>query len=426
MESVPRPPQSSSSGESPSASGSSTRCSGKPWLEHDWLRSTLTDLCSFDRESATEGERQAAVWLVERLAEAGAGARIEDETASGTYWWPLGIGVAAGALAGVASLRARSTAARLAAGAVAAAAAAGIASDYPPGPRLIRKALPARETSNVIAEIGPADAKRTVVVVAHHDTAHAGLLFHPEIPRRASERFPNLWSRADTSPPMMFPVLGGPVAVALGSLLDSRSLTALGTALSAGAIPVFADIARRPAVAGANDNGTAVVLLIALARALADQPTESVRVMLVSTGSEESFSEGMKAFAARHFPELPTESTFFISVDTVGSPHLNLLEGEGFLRMYEYPKDAIAMAAETADELGIWLYPNLRLRNGTDGLEPLAAGYPALSMCSVTDYKAPSNYHWETDTPDRVTYETLVDAIRLTEGVVRRLDRSWI
>ncbi|MBH0208138.1 MAG: hypothetical protein HP495_06425 [Nitrospira sp.] len=44
---------------------------------------------------------------------------------------------------------------------------------------------------------------------------------------------------------------------------------------------------------------------------------------------------------------------------------------------------------------GIWLYPNLRLHNGTDGLEALVAGYPTISMCSVTDYKAPANYHWE-------------------------------
>jgi hypothetical protein len=47
-------------------------------------------------------------------------------------------------------------------------------------------------------------------------------------------------------------------------------------------------------------------------------------------------------------------------------------------------------------------------------------------MCSVTDYKAPANYHWKTDTPDRVDYGTLADAIRLTEGLVRRLDQRWL
>lgn len=408
------------------ATGEETASKATSHLDPGWLQEMLEELCRFDRESASSGEREAASWIVERLAEQEVEAEVEVEDVHGTYWWPLGLGVAAGALAGIASLRSKSRKGRLAAGAVAGAAAAGIASDYPPGPRWIRKLLPRRDTHNVIARIGPADADRTIVVVAHHDSAHAGLLFHPGVPDHLSKRFPALWDHAETSPPMMFPVLGGPVAVALGSILGSRLLTRIGTALSAGAVPVFADIGARSAVPGANDNGTAVVLLLALARALREHPTERLQVMLVSTGSEESFSEGMKAFGERHFPELPPDKTFFCCVDTVGSPHLNLLHGEGFLKMHEYPKDLIEMTEEIARSLGIWLYPNLRLHNGTDGLEALVAGYPTISMCSVTDYKAPANYHWETDTPDRVDYGTLVDAIRLTEGLVRRLDREWI
>ena len=395
-------------------------------LDPEWLRSMLEELCRFDRESASQGERDAAAWIVERLAESEVDARIEPESVHGTYWWPLGLGVAAGAAAGMISLKAKSRLGRLAAGALAGAAAAGIASDYPPGPRWIRKVLPERETHNVVAEVGPPDAERTMVIVAHHDSAHEGLLFHPAVPDAFSRRFPMLWDDAETSPPMMFPVLGGPAAVAVGSLVGSRLLTKLGTALSAGAVPVFADIAARSAVAGANDNGTAVVLLLAIARALRAEPTEKLRVMLISTGSEESFSEGMKAFGERHFPDLPKENTFFCCVDTLGSPHLNLLHGEGFLKMHEYPEHLLEMTEGIARDLGIWLYPNLRLHNGTDGLESLAAGYPTISMCSVTDYKAPANYHWRTDTPDRVDYGTLTDAIRLTEGLVRRLDREWI
>ena len=397
-----------------------------PHLDPDWLRKMLEELCEFDRESASQGERDAAAWIVDRLAESGVEARIEPESVHGTYWWPLGLGVAAGAAAGLISLKSKSRLGRLAAGVLAGAAAAGIASDYPPGPRWIRKALPERETHNVIAEIGPPDAERTMVIVAHHDAAHEGLLFHPAVPDSFSRRFPMLWDDAETSPPMMFPVLGGPTAVAVGSLVGSRFLTKVGTALSAGAVPVFADIAARSAVAGANDNGTAVVLLLAIARCLQEEPTGNLRVMLVSTGSEESFSEGMKAFGERHFPDLPRENTFFCCVDTLGSPHLNLLHGEGFLKMHEYPEELLEMTEQIARDLGIWLYPNLRLHNGTDGLESLVAGYPTISMCSVTDYKAPANYHWKTDTPDRVDYGTLVDAIRLTEGLVRRLDQRWL
>ena len=57
------------------------------------------------------------------------------------------------------------------------------------------------------------------------------------------------------------------------------------------------------------------------ARALAERPPERMRVLFLST-SEEATCEGIHHFARRHFPELPRERTFFLCLDTVGSPHL--------------------------------------------------------------------------------------------------------
>ena len=195
--------------------------------------------------------------------------------------------------------------------------------------------------------------------------------------------------------------------------------------LSAGFAAAMANIGASAVVPGANDNGTGVVALIALARALSERPTESVRVMLVST-SEEGLCEGMRAFAKRHFDELPTSHTFFLAIDTVGSPHLLVLRGEGMLGVTEYPPRSLALLDGLADDLGIWLCPNLRLRNATDGVYPLAAGYECASLCSCTQLKQPANYHWPTDVPENVEYGTLADAIRLVEALVRRLDERWL
>src|ERR687892_1737171 len=82
-----------------------------------FLREKLEQLERIHRPSASDGEREAAEWIVGRFGELGAEARIEVERAHGTYWWPLGLGAAAGAVAGIASLRSRSLAGRLAAGA---------------------------------------------------------------------------------------------------------------------------------------------------------------------------------------------------------------------------------------------------------------------------------------------------------------------
>jgi hypothetical protein len=386
----------------------------------DRLRGWLEELEGIERPSASEGERRAAEWLVERFGELGAEARIEAEPAHGTYWWPLGIGAAIGALGGILSLRGR----RLLGASLGVGAAAGMASDFPPGKRHLRRFLPRRTTYNVVCELGPADAERTVVLIAHHDAAHSGLVFHPELPNIADRL--GMIERSDTSPPLMAPVLGGPVLTALGALSGKRLLTKLGIFLGLGSAAAMAEIGARKVVPGANDNGTAVVSLLALAEQLTERPPENLRVILLSVGSEESFSEGIKAFGERHFTRLPRESTFFLCLESTGSPHLLVLRGEGFLKMREYPSRSLALMDGLAEELGIRLFPNLRLRNGTDGLESLAAGYETAVIASCTDLKQPANYHWWHDLAENVDFDTVADGVRLSAAAIRRLDQRWL
>ncbi|MEX2108409.1 MAG: M28 family peptidase [Solirubrobacterales bacterium] len=384
------------------------------------LRGWLEELEQIYRPSASEGERRAAEWLVERFAELGAEARIEAEPAHGTYWWPLGIGAALGGIGGLLTLRGR----RLLGGALAAIGAAGMVSDYPPGKRLLRRLLPRRTTYNVVCELGNAEAERTIVLIAHHDAAHAGLVFHPALPKIADRL--GMIENSDTSPPLMAPVVGGPILSALGALTGRRLLSRLGVLLGFGSAAAMAEIGLRKTVPGANDNGTSVVTLLSLAERLLEDPPDSVRVILLSAGAEESFSEGMKAFGERHFPNLPRESTFFLCLEGLGSPHLLVLRGEGFLKMYEYPRRSLELMDGLAEELGIWLYPNLRLRNGTDGLESLAAGYETAVLAACNDLKQPSFYHWPNDVSENVDFGTVSDAIRLSEAAIRRLDQRWL
>jgi hypothetical protein len=379
-------------------------------------------LASIRRPTASQGERVAAEWVAARLRELGAAeARVETEQVHGTFWWPLGLAATAGIAAGIAGLRGR----RVLAGALAVVAGAAAADDLPPGSRTLRSVLPQRAATTVVAELGPPDADRTVVLVAHHDAAHAGLLYHPAIPEMVFGRFPWLIDRVDTSPPLMAPVVAVPLLVGAGALTGSRGLLKAGIAVSALSAAALADIAFRDVVPGANDNATGVAALLAVACSLTERPTESVRVMLVSS-SEEALCEGMQAFSKRYFGGLPHEKTFFLALDTLGSPHLLVLRGEGMIRMREYPARSLALLDGLADELDIPLFENLRLRNATDGVIPLAAGYECASLCSCTRLKQPANYHWPTDIPENVDYGTLSDAVRLAEAVVRRLDEGWL
>jgi hypothetical protein len=382
---------------------------------HAELEGVVRHLASFQRPSASAGERRAAEWIARRLSEHGCEARVEQERAHGTYWWPMGLLCA---LAGTAALAGRRTPA-LAAGAFATAA---IADDITGGRQWFRRRLlPSRPTWNVVAEAGDRDAERTIVVVAHHDAAHTSLLFSPAPSAFVGEHFPGLIERSDTTPPLMWPVIGGPLLVAAGALLGVRSVRVAGTALALACAAAFAEIGARGVVPGANDNLTGVATIAGLARRLAEEPVAGVRVLLVSTGSEESFMEGMQAFARRHFATLPTDRTHVICVDTVGSPELVMLEGEGMLRMHDYPAQFKELVAGCARRAGVHLRRGLRFRNATDALIARRAGYPTVMLGSINRYKLPDNYHWPTDVPDNVDFTTTANAVALCHEVVQKL-----
>jgi hypothetical protein len=76
-----------------------------------------------------------------------------------------------------------------------------------------------------------------------------------------------------------------------------------------------------------------------------------------------------------------------------------------------------------AEEMGNWLFPDLRLHNGTDGLETLAAGYETAVLASCNDLKQASNYHWPTDVAANIDFTTVERATDLCQEAVRRLHR---
>ncbi len=297
------------------------------------LERVVRELASYERPSASEGERRAAEWLAGEFREAGCRAvRVEEERAHGGYWWPLGLLNAGSALAALAG-------GRLASVLTGGAAAAAVYDDVSGGRLWFRRrAVPHRSAWNVVAEAGDPDAERTVVVMAHHDAAHSGLVFHPALPRIAMRLTPALHAKANQSVPIIFGVFLGPLLLALSGLLGSRLLRAAGLVFSIGATAAMTDIGARSVVPGANDNLSSVAALVALAHALRERPPEGVRVILLSTGAEEGFMEGMQAFARRHFPALARDTTEFLCLECVGSPRLCVVEGEGMLRMRLYPE----------------------------------------------------------------------------------------
>jgi Peptidase family M28 len=437
--------------------------------EESRLRAVVEHLQAIDRPPASAGERQAAEWLRERFIAHGLTARIEEEPATGSFAVPIALLCAAGAAAGL-SRRARPLA-----GIAGLAAAAGIADDVSAGPHLFRRLLPRRTTYNVVAEAGDPDAAETVVLVAHHDAANGGVVFHPGPTRWIADRFPDWYARQETSPPLLRLVVAGPALAGLGALLGRRGLRRLGGWMALTSLLAVGDIAARSVVPGANDNLAAVAVLVELARLLGEEPPVGVRVLLLSTGSEESFMEGMRGFVARHSPGaqaggcpvsgcagrraqpdanvtpgaqaggcpprdreaqhgqpdaehrtflLARERTRFVVLECVGGPEAIVLEGEGMLRMHDYTPAVRDWLAACGERAGHRLRRGLRSGFATDALIALKAGYPTGVLAAIDRYKMAPNYHSQRDVAANVDFGTVAACAEICLEAVRSLSRS--
>ena len=145
-----------------------------------------------------------------------------------------------------------------------------------------------------------------------------------------------------------------------------------------------------------------------------------MRVLLVSTGSEESFMEGMRGWVRRHGPGLDRGRTSVVVLETLGSPELILLEGEGMIWMTDYDDGVRDLIAASAQRAGVALRRGLRLGFATDALSALRGGLPAATLASCDEYKMPANYHSQRDIPGNVDFETVAAGARVAEAAVRR------
>ena len=378
------------------------------------LREIVEHLASFERPSASDGERRAALWIADRLRDLGHAAEVEAEPAHGTYWWPLGIFSVVAGVAGVI----RSRLLGLVAGV---ATALGVWDELGLWWRRSRFFLPKRTAWNVVGRAGDPDAHEVVCVIAHHDAAHSGLIFDQTSTRKLAARNPEFIARARHWPMILWLVFIGPVLVALGSLLRDRGVRLTGALFAFGSAGAFADIGLRKVVPGANDNLSGVAAMLGAARSLAERPVDGVRVLLVSNGAEESFEEGMAGFVRTHEHELPRDRTWFVVLDTVGSPQLVLVEGEGMLTMSAYDAELKDVMEAAGRDAGADLLRRHWNAFGSDALIGLRTGYRSALLASFDDAKLPSNYHSPTDVPENVDYDRVADAAAVVDATVRRL-----
>ena len=357
------------------------------------LRADVQALAALERRSASEGERRSADWLVERLAAAGAD---QVEVQRFPYQHTFAGAQAAHFAAGLAGAVRGGRAGR----ALAAAALLSFEIEYSGRSQWLRQLLPAGEGANVVGRLRAAGKRsRTLVLVAHHDAAHTGLMWHPALVGAARGSFAAL------------PEL----AMAGTALLGARRLPALVLAI---ALALSADVARGPTVPGANDNASGVAAVLALVERLATEPLPGTEVVVLLPGCEESGMGGMAEWLRRSRDSLDPRSTLVLGLDTIGSGEPVVLEAEGPLWSVRYRPEDLELADRGASLAGLGPLRRYRPGGWTDPVLARLAGLPAISLLSVSG-DGFTNYHLPTDTPDRVDWDCVERCLVITESIAR-------
>jgi Peptidase family M28 len=383
------------------------------------LREVVETLSPVDRTPCSAGERAAAEWVAARMLASDAGVALEDEPSWGTFP-PTATGTG---LLGIAAAALVLSGRRRGGGLLALGVFAGIVDEAQNGPRILRRIVRRRRTTvNLVGRVGEGAAESTLVVLAHHDAPQTGALFDQTLQRRLHERAPAVLERFKTPLPQWWIGLAGPLATFAGALTGRGRYAGAGVAIGALGTAAVADIWRSETVQGANDNLSGVAALVALAELLREQPVAGLRVLLVSCGAEETLQDGVRAFVASHRDELDPARTAFVNLDTVGSPHLVLLEAEGPVWMEPYAGPWLRDLVEAhAERLGIPLLRGFRARASTDSVIPSRAGYAIATLVSVTDWMSPANYHLPSDVPANLDYASVADATRLVYSIAHEL-----
>ena len=356
------------------------------------IRQDVDALAAMRRDSAGPGERASAEWCAGRLREAGASdVRIEPFSYQGTFGHVHALHFAMATLGRI----------------WAATALLAFLLDYSGRAQPLRALLPAGEGANVIARL-PAAGERssTIVLLAHHDAARTGLVWHP-------------WLAPPARPDGVTPFSLLPELAMAAIAFGPRRLRTPARALLASVAALSLEVARGETVPGANDNASGVAAVLGLAERFVAERPDGMEVTVVLCGAEESGMGGAAAWLRGARPDLDPATTLVLGLDTLASGEPMLASSEGpLLWPVRYRENDLALAENAARGAGLSPPRRFRVGGWTDPALATHAGLRSLSILSLRGNSF-NDYHRPTDVPANVDWKSIEDCASLAEATAR-------
>ncbi len=193
-------------------------------------------------------------------------------------------------------------------------------------------------------------------------------------------------------------------------------------ALAVGTLAMQVSDERQPYIEGANDNATAVSVLLGLAETLTLAPLANTEVTLLFTGCEEVGCIGMARYLAHFQP--PRFNSYFIDYEMVGSGNLCYVTKHGITAFGEYMPDPDLLRFARCAAVQ---HPQVAGRDMLI-LEEIAVvarmGYKGLCIVGYNQEGRLPNWHRTSDTLENIQSGTLSRAAHFGYTLLQEIDRS--
>ena len=283
---------------------------------------------------------------------------------------------------------------------------------------LFRLVVPKGESQNVFAVIPPhGEHKRDLVLIGHVDSQRTPLIFRTPKWVKVYDRFTMIAFAA-----FIFQAVIYTLAVFFPwDWVWYASIVSAAAAVLLAAMCIEADAT--PFTAGANDNASAVGMVLTLAAQFRRQPLENTRIFAVITGCEEVQHYGAIDFFKRHRAEMKDPRAVILEMLGCAGPAWTTREG--IIVPFKSDPSLLAMAERLRDAHPEWKAYASQISGGNSELsDAVRFQVPAITLFGLKpDGEAPF-WHQRQDTFDKMDPNVMERTWEFALAMVQEIDQS--
>ncbi|MHA1207903.1 MAG: M28 family metallopeptidase, partial [Candidatus Freyarchaeota archaeon] len=269
------------------------------------------------------------------------------------------------------------------------------------GKEIIDVLFKSATSENVIAKIKPKEkVKKRVIFSGHHDSA-----FYMPLFAKQKKRLPLL-------------LLTVTDLIRFNLYIDIIAIVVGLTSVLSGAYFTFNMVTNTP-VMGANDNLSAVAVILGIAERVSENPPRNTEVWVVSFGTEEPATLGSKVFAERHGKEL--ENAYVINLETVGQGRFGVVTKEISVAG-NLSKELADIVVRAGKKCRVPVKP-IELKYGNTDATPIARkGYKSVTIMGMDENELFTLWHIPEDVPENISEKNLQNALKLCLQILEDID----